>query len=51
MLRLADVLLVFFTMTPAFIAALWLIEKLHLPGRRLTVAALREPRTEMSTAA
>src|SRR5438094_8144239 len=33
MLRLAYVLLVFFTMTPAFIAALWLLDKLRLPGR------------------
>jgi 1-acyl-sn-glycerol-3-phosphate acyltransferase len=34
MLRLAYVLVVFFTMTPAFIASLWLLERLKLPGRR-----------------
>jgi 1-acyl-sn-glycerol-3-phosphate acyltransferase len=34
MLRLAYVLVVFFTITPSFIAALWVLEKLKLPGRR-----------------
>jgi 1-acyl-sn-glycerol-3-phosphate acyltransferase len=32
--RLISFLVVFFTMTPAFIATLWVLEKLHLPGRR-----------------
>ncbi len=34
MLRLTYVLVVFFTTTPAFIASLWVLEKLNLPGRR-----------------
>lgn len=34
MLRLTYVLVVFFTTTPAFIAALWVLEKLNLPGWR-----------------
>lgn len=34
MLRLILFILYFFTMTPAFIATLWVLEKLHLPGRR-----------------
>jgi lyso-ornithine lipid O-acyltransferase len=34
MLRLGYVLVVFFTMTPAFIASLWVLEKFKLPGRR-----------------
>ena len=34
MLRLTYVLAVFFTMTPAFIASLWVLDKLKLPGRR-----------------
>jgi 1-acyl-sn-glycerol-3-phosphate acyltransferase len=34
MLRLTYVLVVFFTITPSFIAALWVLEKLKLPGRR-----------------
>jgi hypothetical protein len=41
MLRLAYVLVVFFTMTPAFIASLWMLEKLKLPGRRALCALLR----------
>ncbi len=32
--RLIFFLVYFFTMTPAFIATLWVLEKLHLPGRR-----------------
>jgi len=32
--RLIFFLVVFFTMTPAFIATLWVLEKLRLPGRR-----------------
>jgi 1-acyl-sn-glycerol-3-phosphate acyltransferase len=34
MLRLSYVLVVFFTITPSFIGALWVLEKLKLPGRR-----------------
>ena len=34
MLRLIYFLVVFFTMTPAFIATLWVLEKLRLPGQR-----------------
>jgi 1-acyl-sn-glycerol-3-phosphate acyltransferase len=34
MLRLLFVLAVFFTTTPSFIASLWALEKLRLPGRR-----------------
>jgi 1-acyl-sn-glycerol-3-phosphate acyltransferase len=34
MLRLTYVLVVFFTMTPAFIASLWVLDRLRLPGRR-----------------
>lgn len=34
MLRLTYVLVVFFTMTPAFIASLWVLDRLKLPGRR-----------------
>jgi lyso-ornithine lipid O-acyltransferase len=32
--RLIFFLVYFFTMTPTFIATLWVLEKLHLPGRR-----------------
>jgi 1-acyl-sn-glycerol-3-phosphate acyltransferase len=42
MLRLAYVLAAFFTLTPAYIAALWIIQTFRLPGRRrLTVRYCR----------
>ncbi len=42
MLRLAYVLVAFFTMTPAYIAALWLIGTFRLPGRQaLTIRYCR----------
>ena len=53
--RLIFFLVVFFTMTPAFIATLWVLEKLRLPGRRaisvrrLTAATLRERSIETVT--
>ena len=34
MLRLAAVLVVFFTMTPVFVVSVWLIETFRLAGRR-----------------
>ncbi len=42
MLRLACVLAAFFTLTPAYIASLWLIDTFRLPGRRpLTIRYCR----------